>query len=281
MGEVQGTDTSSGVGVEGSSTNYLGVAGLSTNGMGVYGQSSATAGESNSGVHGYSQYTAGVWGESVDDMGVKAKSTNYYGLDAHSDNYNAVQATNNRTDHNAAVVTALAGGAGGLSYYGNADIQIVGKYYQNGTCFQGCGSDARLKQNIKPLANAMDTLLQLKGVTYEWKEPAKQGKGSLGTQTGFVAQEVEKNFPQWVDEDGDGFKTLSIRQTEIAALEVESIRQLKLENDALRGRIAALENGGRARISRLSLSDFDLGIGGVALIGAFVFSRSKRQRVGS
>jgi Chaperone of endosialidase len=61
-------------------------------------------------------------------------------------------------------------------------------------------SDARLKKNIQPLTGAIDQLLQLRGVTYEWKELDNHGK-TAGTKRGFIAQEMERVFPDWVQTD--------------------------------------------------------------------------------
>jgi hypothetical protein len=103
-----------------------------------------------------------------------------------------------------------------------------------------------MKQNVKPLTGAMDELLQLKGVTFEWRDPSQHGN-ETGTIDGFIAQDVEKVFPGWVKEkgwiapDGQAYRTLDLRQVE--ALEVESIRTLKERNDALEARLERLENG--------------------------------------
>lgn len=100
-------------------------------------------------------------------------------------------------------------------------------------------SDIRLKKNVKPLEGSLDQLLKLRGVTYEWKEPEEHGH-ELGTQRGFVAQEVEKVFPDWVGVDSKGIKTLNTRGLE--PMLVESLRSLKKENEALEERVKVLES---------------------------------------
>lgn len=106
-------------------------------------------------------------------------------------------------------------------------------------------SDERLKQDIAPLAGALDRLLQLRGVTFEWNEAGAQVSGAAAgaageaAQIGFIAQEVEQVFPQWVRSNGDGYKHLAIRGFE--ALAVEAIRQLRTELDQLRARVRQLE----------------------------------------
>ncbi|NIO86815.1 MAG: hypothetical protein GTN68_40335 [Candidatus Aminicenantes bacterium] len=95
----------------------------------------------------------------------------------------------------------------------------------------GTPSDVRLKKNVKTLEGALDKILQLRGVTFEWKEPEKQGN-LTGFQIGMIAQEVEQVFPQWVDTGSDGYKILTIRG--FSALAVEAMKELKAENSQLR-----------------------------------------------
>ena len=62
-------------------------------------------------------------------------------------------------------------------------------------------SDERLKRNIVPLRGALERVLQLRGVTFEWNELGQQEtqqESGGEPQIGFIAQEVETVFPQWV-----------------------------------------------------------------------------------
>jgi Chaperone of endosialidase len=111
-------------------------------------------------------------------------------------------------------------------------------------------SDARLKHNIEPLANSLDRLLALQGVTFEYNENAPQGYFVPGVHTGFVAQQVEKVFPDWVSTDKTGYKLVGPKGFE--ALAVEALRELRVEKDVqidalsaenalLKTRLAAVE----------------------------------------
>ena len=85
-------------------------------------------------------------------------------------------------------------------------------------------------------------LLQLHGVTYAYKNPEAIHE-LPGQQTGMIAQEVEKVFPEWVETGRDGMKRLSVRGFE--ALAVEALRELRAEKDAqirsVEKRLAAIE----------------------------------------
>lgn len=91
-------------------------------------------------------------------------------------------------------------------------------------------SDARLKQHVAPLENALNRLLALRGSTFEYRKDAPEGFYAPGVQTGFIAQEVEKVFPEWVSTDPSGYKLVGIKGFE--ALAVEALRELQQQKDA-------------------------------------------------
>jgi hypothetical protein len=105
---------------------------------------------------------------------------------------------------------------------------------------EGCPypiSDVELMRDISHLDHALSRVLQLRGAVFEWKDPESQGAMS-GPQIGFIAQEVESVFPQWVGSDDNGFRTLSVRGFE--ALIVESIREIKAKSDQLSSQLSEL-----------------------------------------
>lgn len=120
----------------------------------------------------------------------------------------------------------------------SGNLTVTGNAFKPGGGAWGISSDERLKKNISTLEGALDKLLQLRGVSYEWKEPEKQGN-LTGPQMGLIAQEVEAVFPEWIGVDADGYQTLSIRGFE--ALVVEALKELKAENEALKKRCEELE----------------------------------------
>jgi len=96
-------------------------------------------------------------------------------------------------------------------------------------------SDERLKKNIRPLAGALDKLLALHGVNFEYIDPAKVHELS-GERMGLVAQEVESVFPDWVETGPDGYKRVTVRGLE--ALVVEALRELQQKQDAKNEKLA-------------------------------------------
>jgi hypothetical protein len=139
--------------------------------------------------------------------------------------------TNGESVHIGAPTTiGWPGGSNNLTVYGNA--------YKPGGGSWSAASDVRLKKSVRPLKDTLDKLLRLRGVSFEWKEPEKQGN-LTGPQMGLIAQEVEEVFPEWIDMDPSGYKILTVRGFE--ALAVEALKEIKAQNEALRSRIEALE----------------------------------------
>lgn len=154
----------------------------------------------------------------------------------------------------------------GYAGYFSGKVNVQGCFKVNGVNEFGCSSDARLKTNVAPVANALSTMLNLHGVTFDWKDVSEGTR----KQTGFIAQDVEKVIPAWVGEDARGYKTLTISPSEFSALTVESVRTLKMENDQLRARLNRFE-------ARATGFGFTLGAMGL-VIGGLVFASRRRAR---
>jgi len=120
----------------------------------------------------------------------------------------------------------------------SSNLTLTGNGFKPGGGFWGSTSDIRLKQNVQPLAGALDKLLRLRGVFFEWKEPKHQGN-LTGPQMGLIADEVEEVFPEWISVDPEGYKQLTVRGFE--ALVVEALRALKAKNDHIKVQNQALE----------------------------------------
>ncbi|TFV49623.1 tail fiber domain-containing protein [Bradyrhizobium niftali] len=125
----------------------------------------------------------------------------------------------------------------------NGDARIAGTLHYFSLVFS---SDRRLKTDIGGISNALDRALALKGVSYRWKEIPK-GQDANATHFGFVADDVEKVFPDWVGRGPDGMKF--VRGESLAALTIEAIRELaervqalSTENARLKQRIAKLDS---------------------------------------
>lgn len=85
-------------------------------------------------------------------------------------------------------------------------------------------SDQRLKENITPIANALDKVKALTGVEFDWKEETKDVHGYEGHDVGVIAQEVQAVLPEAVRTNDSGY--LSVRYEKMIALLVEANKEL-------------------------------------------------------
>lgn len=92
----------------------------------------------------------------------------------------------------------------------SAELSVVGDIKATGSITQlttACSSDAQFKKEVRALEPSHHKIQMLKPVKYRWKtniNPQKEEKEQLG----FIAQEVEKIFPELVYTDQEGFKSL-------------------------------------------------------------------------
>jgi flagellar capping protein FliD len=190
-----------GCGIKGESEEGYGIAGLSTNWIGVFGKSPRGIG-----VYGISTVASGVVGDSRDGTGVYASSINGDG------------------------VYSVSFGDG---FAGRFIGTVMAYSYQT-------ASDARYKTNVHTFPNALDTLLNLRGVTYDWKrEEFKDKHFKAGKQIGFIAQEVEKVLPELVHTDRDGYK--SVAYVNVVPVLVEAIKQQQQQIATQQQQIEALK----------------------------------------
>lgn len=103
-------------------------------------------------------------------------------------------------------------------------------------------SDVRLKTNILDVNNALDKVLALRGVTYEWRDTERFGDQ---VEIGFIAQEVDEVVPEAVRKGGE-YWALNTRN--LLAVVVEGMKEMwetvtgnKRKIEALEERFNALE----------------------------------------
>lgn len=132
-------------------------------------------------------------------------------------------------------------------------VSKTGDVYVVGTLTHS--SDSRLKTNVSTLGQAIESVMKLRGVTFNWdKSVAANANASDALQYGFIAQEVEKVFPALVSTNINGYKSVNYmgvipvlteaikdQQAEIEDLKKEN-EELKSTLEALLKRVEALEN---------------------------------------
>jgi hypothetical protein len=128
---------------------------------------------------------------------------------------------------------------GSLTDYGNFRLQVIGDIYaasarfnnvlsgasarplsltSNGT-LTGSTSDQRLKKNIVTIPQALEKVLALRGVTFNWKDSSDPKK-----MMGMIAQEVKQVVPELVfQNESDGYYGINYGET--TGLLVEAIKE--------------------------------------------------------
>ena len=125
------------------------------------------------------------------------------------------------------------------------DLRVEGTAYKTTLGGWAFVSDRRLKKDIQPIENPLAGVLRLRGKSFVWRDPESVG-GGPGRYAGFVAQDVEKVFPEWVATTPEGTK--AINPVGLEALLVEALRELTDRTKRLESEVATL----RAQLERMS-----------------------------
>tara|TARA_B110000503_G_scaffold65815_3_gene103361 strand:- start:14220 stop:15203 length:984 start_codon:yes stop_codon:yes gene_type:complete len=90
-------------------------------------------------------------------------------------------------------------------------------------------SSITLKENVMPITNALDKIMQLAGVIYDRKD------GSTKDEAGLIAEDVNQVLPNLVRKDANG-NPESIMYTKLSAYLIEAVKTLKQEINDLKGK---------------------------------------------
>jgi hypothetical protein len=112
--------------------------------------------------------------------------------------------------------------ASSVNYNGNVsitgDLDVLGDISSS--------SDINLKENIKTVENSLDTLTQLRGVSFDWK---KTGRSSYGV----IAQELEEILPELV-KNGE---VKSVNYNGLIGVLIEAVKELSEEVKELKKKV--------------------------------------------
>lgn len=147
------------------------------------------------------------------------------------------------TDNNFAVGGWSAGAALGLMKVGSFGVGTaasgtLGEIRATNNVTAYYSSDKRLKENIKPLENALDKLNEIRGVSFDWTEEEIEKRGGVDgyfvrkNDIGVIAQEIESVIPEAVATREDGFK--AVRYELIVPLLIQAIKEQQAQIDALK-----------------------------------------------
>jgi hypothetical protein len=97
-------------------------------------------------------------------------------------------------------------------------------------------SDKRLKENIKPLDNALDKINKINGVEFDWITGKDQHGNDVhsneGHDVGVIAQEIEEVLPEVVTTRDSGYK--AVKYEKIVPLLIEAIKEQQQQIEELK-----------------------------------------------
>jgi len=114
-------------------------------------------------------------------------------------------------------------------------------------------SDKRLKENIRPINNALDKVNKLSGFIYNWNKLANQQAGFDMKEdlVGVYAQDVEEVLPEAVklapfDNDGEdnsksGENYLTVQYEKMVPLLIEAIKEQQVQIDELKTKLGEVK----------------------------------------
>jgi hypothetical protein len=117
-------------------------------------------------------------------------------------------------------------------------------------------SDRRLKDNVTPITNALDKVIAINGVVFDWNSTAERVGISQYTKhdVGVIAQEVQDVLPEAIrlapfDQDPEyptrsksGENYLTVQYEKLTALLIEAIKEQQILIDDLTARVVLLES---------------------------------------
>jgi len=105
-------------------------------------------------------------------------------------------------------------------------------------------SDQRLKSDVQPLDSALDQILQLRPVSYDYRKDIPFRSLPEGRQLGLIAQQAERIIPECVTTGADGYK--QIDYVSLVPLLVAAVQEQHRQIDELQTEIAAFRREARS-----------------------------------
>ena len=108
-------------------------------------------------------------------------------------------------------------------------FQVTGQIASTDNITAYYSSDISLKDNLRPIENALFKVNQIAGYEFDWNEKSHQIQQEKGHDVGLVAQEVEKVLPEVIQIREDGIKAIAYEK--VVPLLVESVKELSQKVD--------------------------------------------------
>lgn len=173
--------------------------------------------------------------------GVGASGT--WGISINGNAANANTATTATVAGTANALNPSGGYQTGSLGIGAAASGVTGEIRATGDITAYFASDARLKENVRPIDGALSAVLAIGGKIFDWRDAHVAARGGEDgffvrkTDFGVIAQDVERAFPLAVCTRPNGH--LAVDYAKLTTLAFQAIVELKAELDAMRGSLDA------------------------------------------
>ena len=105
-------------------------------------------------------------------------------------------------------------------------------------------SDKRLKRDILPIENALDKILALNGISYNWNKEFDLSKNlDDHNHLGLIAQDVEKILSQVVSTESEGLQIKSVSYSDIIPVLIEAIKEQQNQINELKNQLKDIPYG--------------------------------------
>lgn len=118
----------------------------------------------------------------------------------------------------------------------------LGSLYIGGFVYQNWYSDAKYKDNVTQISNALEKVNAIRGVEFDWNNLANEEQGKSGHDVGVIAQEVQAVYPiavREVDKEREDHvvSALAVDYEKLIPLLLQSIKELSAEVNSLKQQI--------------------------------------------
>jgi len=112
---------------------------------------------------------------------------------------------------------------------GDPMLAVNGKIFASNDIIAFGSSDKRLKDNIKPIPNAIEKVKSIGGYEFDWND---NQDAYVGHDVGVIAQEIEEVLPEIVTTRDNGYK--AVKYEKIVPLLIEAIKEQQKQIDELK-----------------------------------------------
>jgi len=143
--------------------------------------------------------------------------------------------------HASSILNVYLQGSGGVS--NEFQFQHDGDFHADGDviAFSTTVSDKRLKDNVKVIDNALDKVMKLRGVEFDWNQGKRKGQHDLG----LIAQEVEEVLPELVREktlctgeyEGNEQEFKTVDYEKIVGVLIEAVKEQQQQINELKEKL--------------------------------------------